>query len=70
MFTGLGSVMGNLEIKLKTDAKPFVLYTPRKVACPLHSKVKDELNRMESMGVISKVELLPHFVLANRDWRS
>ena len=57
LLTGLGSLSGDFEIQLKPDAKPFALYTPRKVPYLLHSKVKDELNRMESMGIISKVEL-------------
>ena len=57
LFTGLGSLSNDFEIQLKTDAKPFALYTPRKVPYPLRSKVKGELNRMESIGVISKVEL-------------
>ena len=56
VFTGLGSLSEEFEIQLKHDAKPFALYTPRKVPYPLRSKVKDELDRMEAMGVISKVE--------------
>ena len=57
VFTGLGSLKDEFEIKLKADAKPFALYTPRKVLYPLRSKVKDELDRMEAMVVISKVEV-------------
>jgi len=56
VFTGLGSLSGEFEIQLKSDAKPFALYTPRKVPYALRSKVKDELDRMEAMGVITKVE--------------
>lgn len=41
-------------IKLKTDAKPFSLTTPRRVPVPLLSKNK-ELARMEQMHIISKV---------------
>ena len=41
---------------MKPGAKPFFLYTPRRVPLPLRQKVEDELNRMESMGVISKVD--------------
>ena len=56
VFSGLGSPSGKFEIQLKSGAKPFALYTPRKVPYPLQSKVKEELDRMEAMGVISKVE--------------
>ena len=38
-------------------AKPFAIYTPRRVPLPLRQKVKDELARMESLGVISKVDI-------------
>ena len=35
VFTGLGSLSEEFEIQLKHDAKPFTLYTPRKVPYPL-----------------------------------
>ena len=35
VFSGLGSLSGEFEIKLKLDAKPCTLYTPRKVPYPL-----------------------------------
>ena len=57
VFTGLGSIKGEFEIQLNPDAKPFALYTPRKVLYPLRSKVWDELERMEAIGVISKVQV-------------
>ena len=41
-------------IKLKEDAKPYALHTPRNVPIPLRGEVLDELNQMESLGVISK----------------
>ena len=41
---------------MKTGATPFSLYTPRHVPIPLRPKVKTELERMEKMGVIRKVE--------------
>ena len=34
----------------------FALHTPRNVPLPLRKKVKDELKRMESLEVISKVD--------------
>ena len=42
-------------IKLKPDVKPYALFTARNVSILLHEKVCDELERMESMGVIAKV---------------
>ena len=55
VFSGLGNFGEPYTIKLKEDAKPYALYTPRNVPIPLRGKVLDELNRMESLGVISKV---------------
>ena len=57
LFTGLGTLSGDFHIQLQPGAKPFAIYTPRKVPIPLRSKVKDELDRMESLGVISKVDV-------------
>ena len=57
LFTGLRKLDGpDYVIKLKPDAKPFALTTPRRVPVPLHSKVKEELARMEQMHIISKVD--------------
>ena len=56
LFTGLGSMKGKYHIKLKSDATPFILTTPRRIAIPLQPKVKAELQRMEKMGVIRKVQ--------------
>ena len=44
------------EIRLKPGAVPHCLFTPRQVPLPLRPKVKEELDRMESIGVISKVD--------------
>ncbi len=56
LFTGLGKVPGEYEVELKPDAEPFAVATPRRIAIPLLPTVKEELRRMEEMGVISKVE--------------
>ncbi|KAK7878780.1 hypothetical protein WMY93_030940 [Mugilogobius chulae] len=53
---GLGLVHKPYTIKLKPDAKPFSLKVPRRVPLPLMGKVKKELERMEQLGVISRVE--------------
>ncbi|KAL2104369.1 hypothetical protein ACEWY4_001237 [Coilia grayii] len=56
VFTGLGCLTGEYRIKLKEDAKPYALSLPRRVPLPLHDKVKEELQRMEKMGVIVPIE--------------
>ena len=55
LFKGLGDLGEEYHIRLKEGAVPYCLYTPRNVPIPLRSKVLEELNKMESMGVISKV---------------
>lgn len=54
LFTGIGSMPGKCRIHLKPDAIP-VIHPPRKTPIALHDKVKQELERMESIGVICKV---------------
>ena len=44
------------EIKLKPDAKPYSLFTARKIPIPLRDMVHNELKQMEASGVISKVD--------------
>ena len=44
------------EIRLKPDAKPHALFTARHVPIPLREKVRTELQRMEDLGVISKID--------------
>ena len=55
VFQGLGD---EFTIKLKPSAVPQALYTPRIVPLPLRPQVEEELKRMESPGVISKVDQL------------
>ena len=56
LFQGLGTLKGDYQIQLKSDSKPYALYTARNVPIPLCVKVKQELTRMEKLGVISKVD--------------
>ena len=55
LFKGLGAMIEPYTIELEKDAKPFAIYSPRRIPLPLMNKVKDELSRMEQMGVISKI---------------
>ena len=55
LFQGLGKLQGEYTIKLQEGVKPYALTTPRRVAILLLKPVKAELERMEKLGVISKV---------------
>ena len=56
MFEGLRNFGEEYTIKLREGAHPHAIYTPRSVPIPLRQKVKDELQRMENLGVISRVD--------------
>ncbi|KAK7882125.1 hypothetical protein WMY93_028299 [Mugilogobius chulae] len=56
LCNGLGEVRQTYHIKLKPDAVPYSLKTPRRIPLPLMGKVKEELQRMEELGVITQVE--------------
>ena len=55
LFKDLEKLEGEYIIKLQEDAKPYALTVPRRVAIPLMQPVKDELERMERLGVITRV---------------
>ena len=57
LFSGLGSMTGEHTIRLNADATPFTISTPRRIALPLMPKVKSELERMEKLGVIKRVNI-------------
>ena len=48
---------GEFSIKLTPGSTPYAITMPRCVALPLMPKVKEELQRMENLGVISKVDI-------------
>jgi hypothetical protein len=56
VFSGLGNLGDEYQIKLKEGAVPYALFTPRNVPIPLREKVREELTRMEAMGVISPIQ--------------
>ena len=56
IFSGLGNLRAEYEIKLDKNAVPYALHAPRRVPLSQRDKIKQELERMESMGVIVKVE--------------
>ena len=53
LFKGLGCLPGEHSIKLDKSVTPTV-QPPRKIPVALRDKVRDELTRMESLGVIVK----------------
>ena len=57
VFTGLSTMKEMYTIKMKPNFKTYAIYTPRNVPLPLRAKMQTELRWMESMGVISKVEI-------------
>ena len=56
LFTGLGTFSHEYKINLKPNAQPHALSTPRNIPLALRPKVQAELQRMESLGVISHVK--------------
>ena len=56
LFQGLGRAVDEYTIQLKPGAVLFALPTPRRVAIPLLKRVKTELENMEKLGVISRID--------------
>ena len=55
LFQGLRKLKGEYSIELRDDAQLFALATPRRVAIPLLKRVQQELERMQRMKVITRV---------------
>ena len=60
-FTGIGRFPGEYTIRLHPDVHP-VIHAPRKCPISLCPKVKEHLNKMECMQVITHVEQLTDWV--------
>ena len=54
-FNGIGDFLGEYKIQLCPDAHP-VIHTPRKCPIALRPKVKEHLEKMEVLGVITHVD--------------
>ena len=52
---------GDYSIQLRKYAAPFALTTPRRVSLPLMEVVKRELQRMEDLQVIRRVDTPTHW---------
>ena len=55
VFKGFGVLPFTYKIQLRDDAQP-VIHAPRRIPAPLRERLKQELDRMLSLGVIKKVE--------------
>ena len=57
LFDGLGTIKNAVvHLDVKPDASP-VVFSPRRVLDALHDSLKEELDRMESMKVIRKLDI-------------
>lgn len=55
VFKGLGKMEGKVHLQVNKNASPTVI-PPRRVQIALKGRFKEELNRLESSGVIKRVE--------------
>jgi hypothetical protein len=55
-FDGLGKMKLTYKIKLRDNAQPYAISSPRRIAHPIRSQVKNQLDEMEKAGVISVVK--------------
>ncbi|KAJ8887055.1 hypothetical protein PR048_013270 [Dryococelus australis] len=56
LFKDLGLMAATYKIRLKNDAVPVSLHAPRRVALPLQPKLKQDIDRLVNMGIISPVD--------------
>ena len=56
IFQSLGVLGEDDRIKLEENATSNALHVPRNIPIPLRPHVKEELDRMENLGIISRVE--------------
>lgn len=56
LFKGLGKLEGEYLIRLEKEAEPYSMSVSRRVPIPLMKPVKEELSRMEKLGVITRVD--------------
>ena len=56
LFEGLGEMATEVGIELKADHQPYVQAVPRRVAAARREPLRVELERMESLGVIERIE--------------
>ena len=74
VFTGLGCMPGEYEIKLHEGVTPFNLVTPRRILTPLPPKLKPSWSEWKTWGVIEKVDqpterYSPVVVVPKKNWK-
>ena len=55
LFSGLGEMPKSYRISLKPGAEPFAVTYPRSIPLPLMGRVKNELDRLETLEVITRI---------------
>ena len=56
VFEGLGHLTSyQYKSSLKSGSKPYAVTTPRRIPQPYHQKVKEEINRIKTLGVLEEV---------------
>ena len=55
LFQGLGRIDNAYTVRLKEDAKPFSIASPRRLPLPMKKKVEEELKSLEDKGIIRPV---------------
>ena len=55
LFDGLSKLNTEYDIKISKDATPYAVHSPCRISLPLHKKVKADLERLQSSGVITPV---------------
>ena len=56
LFRGLSCMSEPYRIQLKSDAQPYAVYAPCRIPLPQLPKVRDEIDRLISLGVIEQVD--------------
>ena len=56
VFNGLGTMGEDYVIKLKPNFTPNAIFSPRQIPHSYRKKINEKLHRMETMGVISRIE--------------
>ena len=55
VFKGLGAFEKEYEITVDSNVAPYAVLAPRRIPIPLTQKVKEELDRLESLDVVRRI---------------